>query len=298
MAPPRRDVHAFLGLSLTRNSPRGHPASTTHQQAFDFDKIQDRDGEYIFSMSDDGWLAGGGEPPKSNKLPGIDSAHVEIMRVADLESVVEILKSGKILIPEITVVPMGVVCAGGGRLPDLEVRFDTVPSKPNFSDPMAALPLNWQLRFIQNQLIKILGTSSRFEFGRFHATILRQVEFRTDRAKTAYLANCRRLVEEWMDRGQQPLVPAKIEDSVEVIKCKRGEKQGDQYLADHYRSGLWLFMDGATIQGDTIHRKKITHHFLPNFPPPYDAPATRRIIYEILKDDWDEKSLCWKPSVL
>lgn len=77
------DGLAFLGLSLTRKSDRGHPDSITHQTAFDLNNIIDRDYEYIESTNDDGWLVGGGEPgpPQSYKLAAKDSAHVEIMRI-------------------------------------------------------------------------------------------------------------------------------------------------------------------------------------------------------------------------
>ena len=77
------DGLAFLGLSLTRNSPQGHPDSLTHQTSFDLNEVLDRDYEFIFSTNDDGWLAGGGEPgpPKSYKLAAKDSSHVELMRI-------------------------------------------------------------------------------------------------------------------------------------------------------------------------------------------------------------------------
>jgi hypothetical protein len=68
---------------LSRRSEQGHPDSITHQTAFDFNEVIDRDYTHIFSTNDDGWLVGGGEPgpPKSYKLPAKDSAHVEIMRI-------------------------------------------------------------------------------------------------------------------------------------------------------------------------------------------------------------------------
>ena len=77
------DGLAFIGLSLSRKSDRGHPDSVTHQTAFDLNDIIDRDYEYLSSTNDDGWLVGGGEPgaPKSYKLAAKDSAHVEIMRI-------------------------------------------------------------------------------------------------------------------------------------------------------------------------------------------------------------------------
>lgn len=289
------DGLAFLGLSLSRKGPRGHPDSVTHQQAFDLDLVQDRDYEHIFSTNDDGWLVGGGEPgpPTSYKLAAKDSAHVEIMRIGTYEptwggvyqkDIVETLKSGKILIPEITVVPTGLV-ANKDTPPELEIRFDMVPEHPNFDDSLAPLPTNWQLRFIQNQLFKLFQFPSRFNPGSFHSTILRKAEFRSPEARRAYFAKCQKVVDSWMERGQQPLAPTKIDKSIQVIKCKRVEEnKGDDYLAEYYRSGLWLFTD----------RNNITHHFLPNFLPPYDTPAKRKIILEILKEEWDEETLSFR----
>ena len=77
------DGLAFLGLSLTRHSDKGHPDSITHQTAFDLNNVLDRDYEFLSSTNDDGWLAGGGEPgpPETYKLAAKDSSHVEIMRI-------------------------------------------------------------------------------------------------------------------------------------------------------------------------------------------------------------------------
>ena len=218
---------------------------------------------------------------------------MEIMRIGTYEpawggmyrkDIIQILEEGNILIPEVTVVPTAVV-ANGDSPPELEIRFDMVPS-PNFHDPMAPLPINWQLRFIQNQLFKMMQFPSRFNPGSFHSTILRKAEFRSPEAKEAYFAKCQKVVDQWMDRGHQPVAPAKIDPSVKVIKCSRvDEKKGSgEYLSEYYRSGIWLFTD----------RNTITHHFLPNFLPPYDTPAKRKIILEVLKEEWDEDNRCWK----
>jgi hypothetical protein len=53
-----------------------------------------------------------------------------------------------------------------------------------------------------------------------------------------------------------------------------------------YTSGIWLFID----------RDNISHFFPPNFYPPYNTPEKHRIIMEFLKDEWDEKTLSWKPA--
>ncbi len=54
---------------------------------------------------------------------------------------------------------------------------------------------------------------------------------------------------------------------------------------DGYNSGIWLFQD----------RENITHFFPPNFLPPYDTPDKRKIIMDFLREEWDEKTLSWKP---
>jgi hypothetical protein len=42
-------------------------------------------------------------------------------------------------------------------------------------------------------------------------------------------------------------------------------------------------------------RENITHFFPPNFLPPYDTPDKRKIIMDFLREEWDEKTLSWKP---
>jgi hypothetical protein len=54
---------------------------------------------------------------------------------------------------------------------------------------------------------------------------------------------------------------------------------------ENCHSGIWLFTDRANI----------THFFPPNFLPPYDTPEKRKIIFDVLKEEWDERSLSWKP---
>ena len=88
-----------------------------------------------------------------------------------------VLRSGKILIPQIEVIPTAVV-ANGDRPPELEIRFD-MPYGPDFVDMKAKLPPNWQLRFIHNQLFKHFYNPSRFCPGAFHSTIVRKAEFRS-----------------------------------------------------------------------------------------------------------------------
>lgn len=187
------DGLAFLGLSLARNSEQGHPNSETHQTTFDLNEVLDRDYEFIFSTNDDGWLVGGGEPgpPTTYKLAAKDSAHVEVMRIGTYRKewggvpqaeIIEAMKSGEILIPQIEVLPTAVV-ANPDKPPELEIRFDMEPQIPGFEDSEAPLPVNWQLRFLHNQLFKRFEFPSRFCPGAFHSTILRKAEFRSDEVR-------------------------------------------------------------------------------------------------------------------
>ncbi len=187
------DGLAFLGLSLARKSEHGHPDSETHQEAFDLNEVLDRDYECILATNDDGWLVGGGEPgpPKSYKLAAKDSAHVEIMRIGTYrkdwggvgqEDIIQAMTCGDILIPHIEVLPTAVV-ANPDKPPELEIRFDMEPQIPDFDDQLAPLPINWQLRFLHNQLFKKFVFPSRFCPGPFHSTILRKAEFRSEEVR-------------------------------------------------------------------------------------------------------------------
>lgn len=265
---------AFLGLSLARKSDRGHPESVTHQIAFDLNDVIDRSYEYLQSTNDDGWLVGGGEPrpPKSYKLPAKDSAHVEIMRIGTYnpdwggireEEIIEVMKSGKILIPQIEVLPTGVV-ATGDKPPELEIRFD-MPFGPDFVDLTAALPPNWQLRFVHNQLFKHFYNPSRFCPGAFHSTIVRKAEFRSQKHEEAYFSMCDAVLKKWQLAGPRPLNANPVDD----------------------RSGIWLFAD----------RTRPTHFFPPNFLPPYNTEEKRQIILSYLTEEWDEETLSWKKAL-
>lgn len=280
------DGLAFLGLSLTRKSDVGHPESGTHQTAFDLNEVLDRDYKYVFSTSDDGWLVGGGEPgpPTSHKLAAKDSAHVEILRIgtyrADwgglpVEEVVDALHTGKILIPQIEVVPTAVV-ANGDLPPEVEIRFDVEPSTVSMEDP---LPTNWQLRFLHNQLFRYFQFPSRFCPGAFHSTILRKAEFRSLEHRAEYFKMCDKAVKGWKKDGVKPLTPPSIDSSITQVKSGTGE------ASNELQSGLWLFTD----------RNNITHFFEPNFLPPYDTPEKKHFILDLLKEEWDEKTLSWKP---
>jgi len=238
----------------------------------------------FFSTNDDGWLAGGGEPgpPESYKLAAKDSSHVEIMRIGtyrpewggvEEKDIVDAITSGKILIPQIEVLPTAVV-ANPDKPPELEIRFDMEPMLPNFDDLSAPLPVNWQLRFIHNQLFKHFNFPSRFCPGAFHSTILRKAEFRSEKHRLGYFAKCNAAIQAWKAAGPQALNSGGWD-----IKGKLLENP------PKYMSGIYLFVD----------RENITHYFPPNFEPPYDTPEKRQIILDFLREEWDEKTLSWKP---
>mmetsp|Transcript_1562 Transcript_1562/g.3400 ORF Transcript_1562/g.3400 Transcript_1562/m.3400 type:complete len:329 (+) Transcript_1562:115-1101(+) len=267
------DGMAFLGLSLARKSDRGHPESVTHQIAFDLNDVLDRSYEYLQSTNDDGFLVGGGEPgaPKSYKLPAKDSAHVEIMHIGTYnpewggiseKEIIEVMKSGKILIPQIEVLPTSVV-ANECKPPELQLRFD-MPYGPDFVDMTTELPPNWQLRFIHNQLFKHFYNPSRFCPSPFHTTLVRKAEFRSSEHKDAYFSMCDAVLKKWKLAGPRPLNANPVDN----------------------KSGIWLFTD----------RTKPTHFFPPNFLPPYNTEEKRQIILSYLTEEWDEKTLSWKKA--
>jgi len=285
--PPRSKIDglAFLGLSLSRKSEQGHPDSVTHQTSFDLNDILDRDYEFLLSSNDDGWLVGGGEPgpPVSYKLTAKDSAHVEILRIGTyqkdwggvpLEEILDVMKSGEILIPQIEVLPTAVV-ENPDLPPELEIRFDMEPAKPNFKNLDAPLPVNWQLRFLHNQLFKRFEYPSRFCPGAFHSTIMRKAEFRSKKHRKKYLAKCAAAVEVWKEKGVQPLNT--------VPRGPEGQEAEGDNREDECHSGIWLFTD----------RENITHFFQPNFLPPYVGEKRKQIL-EVLKEEWDTKTLSWK----
>jgi len=198
--PPRRDGNAFIGLSLSRKSPLGHEDTVTHQIVFDLNQVIDREYEYVQSCDDDGWLVGGGEPgfPTSFKIPAKDTAHVELMRVGTFrpewggvteEEIIRVLYSGKILIPQIDVLPTSVTADGDN--PDILLRFDMDPPVPDFTNPSGPLPINWSVQFVQNQLFEHFRFPSRYCPDPFHLKLAKRVEFRSPTVSPYFCKNPR-----------------------------------------------------------------------------------------------------------
>ena len=183
------------------------------------------------------------------------------------ETILETLKEGKIMIPQIMVLPSAVV-ANPDLPPELEIRFDMDPKELEeflVNPESAKLPTNWALRFIHNQLFKQFDFPSRFCPGAFHSTIVRKAEFRSPEHRAEYFKMCAAVIQKWKEAGPQALQPP------ESGACS-------------FASGIYLFTD----------RNNISHKFEPNFLPPYDTPDKRQIIAEFLKEEWDEKTLSWK----
>jgi len=183
------------------------------------------------------------------------------------------MRSGKILIPQIEVLPTAVV-ANPDKPPELEIRFD-MPTAVDFTDMKAPLPHNWQLRFIHNQLFKHFQNPSRFCPGAFHSTIVRKAEFRSEKHREAYFAKCAAVLQRWAIDGPKALNNGPWDADGEPLKNP-----------SEHNSGIYLFTD----------RTKVTHFFAPNFLPPYDTEDKRQIILSFLAEEWDEKTLSWKKA--
>eukprot|EP00543_Licmophora_paradoxa_P019164 CAMPEP_0202461918 /NCGR_PEP_ID=MMETSP1360-20130828/51646_1 /ASSEMBLY_ACC=CAM_ASM_000848 /TAXON_ID=515479 /ORGANISM="Licmophora paradoxa, Strain CCMP2313" /LENGTH=215 /DNA_ID=CAMNT_0049084173 /DNA_START=24 /DNA_END=671 /DNA_ORIENTATION=- len=178
------------------------------------------------------------------------------------------------MVPQITVLPTSVV-ANADNPPELEIRFDMEPPLPDFNDLNAPLPVNWELRFLHNQLFRYFKFPSRFCPGAFHSTIVRKAEFRSPMHREAYFAMCDAVIKKWRLGGPQPLNNGGWDvDGSELVDPPQ------------HTSGLWLFLD----------RENITHFFPPNFLPPYDTPEKKKIILEFLRKEWDEETLSWVPA--
>ena len=182
--------------------------------------------------------------------------------------------------PQFEVVPTAVV-ANPDKPPELEIRFDMEPPvmpSTNDNDADVVLPINWQLRFLHNQLFRHFQFPSRFCPGPFHSTILRKADFRSPQHEKDYFAHCDEVVKEWKEQGPKPLNSKGWNVDGSLMEETAGTKP-------EYTSGVFLFTD----------RQNITHQFVPNFLPPYNTKEKLDVIREFLKDEWDEHTLSWKP---
>ena len=91
--------------------------------------------------------------------------------------------------------------------------------------------------------------------------------------------------EEKKEEGEA--TPADEDEAIPSDEEKDEEKKPEESVPspEECNSGIWLFTD----------RENPTHFFKPNFLPPYNTPEKRKIILDVLKEEWDEKTLSWKP---
>ncbi len=199
------------------------------------------------------------------------------MTAYELGSENSALESGKILIPQIEIVPTNIT-ANSSTPPELEIRFDMDPLIPDFQDISAPLPVNWQLRFLHNQLFRYFKFPARFCPGPFHSTFVRKVQFRSRQHEEEYFRKCSDVVASWRDDGPKPLSHAGW--NVHEKTHQHSDKHG-------YDSGIYLFSD----------RQNIAHYFKPNFLPPYNHPEKREKILHFLREEWDSDALEWRSLV-
>ena len=164
-------------------------------------------------------------------------------------------------------------------------------TKESICNPKIPLPINWQLRYLHNQLFDKFEFPARFCPGAFHSTIVRKAEFRSRQHEEVYFQRVQAAVSEWKLKGPKPLIPKRVSSSIKVIapacpkKLQNNWEDPKTYETNRsqHKSGVWLFTD----------RNNITHQILPNFLPPYDTPEKRLLIWEHLRHEWDEASLKW-----
>lgn len=212
----------------------------------------------------------------------------------DRDELLKVMTSGSILIPQIEVLPTDVV-PNPDKPPELEIRFDMEEISPDGKQLLnlengdfeafckEPLPLNWQLRFLHNQFFKTFIFASRFCPGAFHSTILRKADFRSEEHRAAYFQKCADALKKWRQEGPKALNT--IPRHLDTHPLSEEEVKANDQESEECHSGIWLFTDRANI----------THFFAPNFLPPYDTPEKRKIIFDVLTEEWDEKTLSWKP---
>lgn len=79
---------SFIGVSFSVNTKYGNPYSYQLCDQFPMENLIDRSYDYVMSMDEDGWLVGGGykQFDTSGKMPYVDSAHTELLRIGSLDS--------------------------------------------------------------------------------------------------------------------------------------------------------------------------------------------------------------------
>jgi len=79
---------SFIGVSFSVYTKYGNPYSYQLCDQFPMENLIDRSYQYIMSVDEDGWLVGGGykQFDTSGKMPYVDSAHTELLRIGSLDT--------------------------------------------------------------------------------------------------------------------------------------------------------------------------------------------------------------------
>ena len=117
--------------------------------------------------------------------------------------------------------------------------------------------------------MRIVCRKVLYDFAHYFLTLF----FHNCQHREQYFAKCEAVINKWRVEGPKPLNTGWDVTGVPLEN------------PPEYTSGIFLFLD----------RQNITHFFPPNFLPPYDTPDKRKIILEFLCDEWDEKTVSWKP---
>jgi hypothetical protein len=226
----------------------------------------------------------------------LDSAHIEICRIGSfhekwggvpMEELEKIMTDGTIEIPEIAVIPTGIV-SNEDIPPEVEVRFDmkenvfpdhffpatdelysmeydannisnnkgvNVEEKLTESGHAKLLignVWNWQIRFVHNQLFKYSQNYNRFWPGPFHMTFVRKATLKNNNARRDYFDKCEATLNLWEIEG--PKIVTAGNQSNTNIQGQKNEVDGTRILGIiEYLSqltnpyGVYLFKDRNTI---------------------------------------------------
>ena len=101
--------------------------------------------------------------------------------------------------------------------------------------------------------------------------------------KTALAANKGDKIDVDVEEEEEEKEKTKDTEEIETEKITT-DTEMKKTKNQKYQSGIWLFTD----------RNNISHFFAPNFYPPYDTKEKRKIIFDVLKEEWDETSLSFK----
>lgn len=282
LEPQKNKYHGntAIGLVFSRyyspeEEPMANPNSTTRQKQYDLNLVQDRRYEFFSSTNEDGWLCGGGENGDSSKLPAIDSSHITISEPGTmrkewggipLEDIVDLLTSGKIMIPHMATIP-SCVAKNGDSPPEVEIKYVLEKDESKPIDEWG----NWAIVFLENQLFaafRDIGSTGVLAWpmrGKVnvhaHISMVRKSGWKSLDHAYRYFEKCNRVCEEWRKMGPQLLTPETDPTKPGYPNPVLGKELEEPY-------GVYLYRT----------RSEVTHYFPPNFLPPYNTPEKREII--------------------